>query len=124
MPLALLLASWWDLPELRKSVAGEAIAYEARAAGRAIAVFDGFAVRFDLTSWKPADGDWRRLSRYPHIRGAAGAVLFWTDRAPSLGSVSFPVTGSGWVKFLLIGLGPGTWELWRNGWLAWSSGGG
>jgi hypothetical protein len=45
------------------------------------------------------------------------AVVFYTESTSARSAVSFDVPGSGNVKHLVAGLAPGSWEIWRNGWL-------
>lgn len=44
-------------------------------------------------------------------------VVFYTESTSAGSAVSFDVPGTGNVKHLVAGLAPGTWEIWRNGWL-------
>ena len=45
------------------------------------------------------------------------AVLFHSEAVALRSTGSFEVPGDGKLKFLIGGLAPGGWEIWRNGWL-------
>ncbi|MBC7924895.1 MAG: hypothetical protein H7039_04490 [Bryobacteraceae bacterium] len=46
------------------------------------------------------------------------AVLFHTESRMARSTLSFDTKASaGPLRFLITGLAPGTWEIWRNGWL-------
>lgn len=51
------------------------------------------------------------------VRIGDWVTAFYTEPASASAAVSFDVPGSGKVKYLVAGLAPGTWEIWRNGWL-------
>lgn len=107
----------------------------------------GTAVTFDFVSGVEADTQWRmgagegtRLltptgseGGFLSVMGAAGelvrgadlagarvgewVVLFHTESQVAGSAVSFLVPGQGRVRILVTGLAPGTWEVWRNGWV-------
>jgi len=45
------------------------------------------------------------------------AVLFHTEASSARSAVSFDSSETGGRRYLITGLAPGTWEVWRNGWL-------
>jgi hypothetical protein len=45
------------------------------------------------------------------------AVLFHNEASALKSTGSFEVAGEGKLKFMICGLAPGGWEIWRNGWL-------
>jgi hypothetical protein len=45
------------------------------------------------------------------------AVLFHTEPRSAQSGVSFLVEGDSKLNILVTGLAPGSWEIWRNGWL-------
>jgi hypothetical protein len=49
------------------------------------------------------------------LRLADWALLFYTEMQMAKSAVSFDVAGSGTLKFLITGLAPGVWEIWRAG---------
>jgi len=51
------------------------------------------------------------------VRLAGWVVLFHADVRSARSAVSFVLEGDDKLKFLVTGLAPGTWEIWRNGWL-------
>jgi hypothetical protein len=42
-------------------------------------------------------------------------ILFYTETQMARSAVSFDLTGPAAMKFLIVGLAPGTWEIWRAG---------
>lgn len=44
-------------------------------------------------------------------------VLFHNEKQALRSAASFEVAAAGKLKFLIGGLAPGGWEIWRNGWL-------
>jgi hypothetical protein len=45
------------------------------------------------------------------------AILFHTEPRSAQSGVSFLVEGDSKLNILVTGLAPGSWEIWRNGWL-------
>ncbi len=45
------------------------------------------------------------------------AVLFHNEATALKSTGSFEVAAEGKLKFMICGLAPGGWEIWRNGWL-------
>jgi hypothetical protein len=50
-------------------------------------------------------------------RVADRVVLFHADTRSATSAVSFDVAGPARLKFIIVGLGVGTWEIWHNGFL-------
>lgn len=50
-------------------------------------------------------------------RVADRVVLFHAETRSATSAVSFDVAGPARLKFLIVGLGVGTWEIWHNGFL-------
>jgi hypothetical protein len=50
-------------------------------------------------------------------RVADRVVLFHADTRSATSAVSFDVAGPARLKFLIVGLNVGTWEIWHNGFL-------
>jgi hypothetical protein len=44
-------------------------------------------------------------------------VLFHNEARALRSTASFAIAGDGKYKFMICGLAPGGWEVWRNGWL-------
>jgi hypothetical protein len=51
------------------------------------------------------------------VRIANWVVLFHSETYSARSPLSFDVEGTEPLRFLITGLAPGTWEIWRNGWL-------
>ena len=52
------------------------------------------------------------------VRVGANVVLFHTEKQMARSALSFDTgTGEGRLGFIVTGLAPGIWEVWRNGWL-------
>jgi hypothetical protein len=49
------------------------------------------------------------------LRLAQWAILFYTEPRMALSAVSFEVDGPARMNFLIAGLAPGAWEIWRAG---------
>lgn len=45
------------------------------------------------------------------------AVFFHSDSRSATSAVSFVVETSGMLRYLITGLAPGAWQVWRDGWL-------
>ena len=48
---------------------------------------------------------------------AGWAVLFHNEASALRSTASFEIAAEGQLKFMICGLAPGGWEIWRNGWL-------
>jgi hypothetical protein len=57
------------------------------------------------------------------VRIGEHVVLFHTDTSMAQSSVYFDLTGKGKLQFLIVGLMPGFWEVWRDGYLEEDTGG-
>jgi len=51
------------------------------------------------------------------VRLGGRVVFFHADTRSATSAVSFDVAGPARLKFLIVGLAVGTWEIWRNGFL-------
>ncbi|MFN7920005.1 MAG: hypothetical protein U0Q16_07910 [Bryobacteraceae bacterium] len=51
------------------------------------------------------------------VRWRDWAALFHAEKRAAQGAVSFRVMGSSELRFLITGLAPGHWEIWRDGWI-------
>ena len=52
------------------------------------------------------------------VRVGNTVVLFHTEKQMARSALSFDTgSGEGRLRFLVTGLAPGMWEIWRNGWL-------
>ncbi len=108
-------------------LAADITAGRPQTARRSLVVLNGALVTFDLlvaTGAVPR----RRLDAalpaeeissidFAGVRLASWVVLFHTESASARSAVSFEVKGDGPLKFLVTGLAPGAWDIWRNGWL-------
>jgi hypothetical protein len=70
----------------------------------------------DGSAVPPADGEIGSID-FGGVRLDGWVLLFYTEINSARSPVSFNVKGAGTLRFLLGGLAPGTWEIWRNGWL-------
>lgn len=136
---ALLLtpaASWWTLPAMRTLLPeGKPVGYwraegnEPEAAFVAVhvtgegvraAVLLGPGKKF-LFDGEHASGPFERGVDSIDVDGGISggwAVVFYADQRMARSALSFD-TGEGGenLRILVAGLAPGTWEIWRNGWL-------
>ncbi|HBY61853.1 MAG TPA: hypothetical protein DEH78_18695 [Solibacterales bacterium] len=51
------------------------------------------------------------------VRSGVDCALFHTESQLAASALSFDCAGEGRLRFLLAGLAPGSWDVWRNGWL-------
>ncbi len=70
----------------------------------------------DGSAVPPADGEIGSID-FGGVRLQGWVLLFHAESNSARSAVSFNVKGAGPLRFLIGGLGPGTWEIWRNGWL-------
>ena len=49
------------------------------------------------------------------LRLGSLVILFYTETHMARSAVSFDVAGPPEIKFLIVGLAPGAWEIWRAG---------
>lgn len=56
------------------------------------------------------------------VRVRDWAVLFYTEPRMLRSAVSFEADGRGPLRFFVAGLAPGSWDVWRDGWLEESTG--
>jgi hypothetical protein len=51
------------------------------------------------------------------VRVGTWVVLFHTEQTRARSALSFRVEHDDRLRFLITGLAPGGWDVWRNGWL-------
>ena len=95
------------------SVAGDGISSIVRIDnGKTEIRHDGDTVRTEAKSTRISSLD------LVGVRTGSTVVLFHTEKQMARSALSFDTgSGEGRLRFIVTGLAPGMWEIWRNGWV-------
>jgi hypothetical protein len=101
-----------DAAFLAVSVPGKAVQSVVRVDGGKVEIrFDG-QVRTDAKSTRISSLD------LDGVRAGDAVVLFHTEAGLARSAISFDTgTGGGRLRYIVTGVAPGMWEVWRDGWV-------